>query len=235
MVEEVRLGLGTPIRVTYVTRVLKMMTTSCNTSCFTDTMTVWKDVVLPIHHVCTIGRNTPVGKWDLLLIEKVRTQEYKDEVNRREVSECDGWVCDRDSVGVTSIFKVIRSVSVLVRILWIFTLRVDRERHTTEVELVTGRLWISTTTNPIVNNTEIQHQRHRTCLIWQISYQFDVTTMMTPVFNHLVGLDFVRCVKKVIKLINHPVVRFLTPEWEVPVQRWSPSANRKRILLKMIY
>ncbi len=54
-----------------------------------------------------------------------------------------------------------------------------------------------------MRNTEIKYQRHRTSLI---SYQFDVTTMMTPAFNHLVGLGFVYCAKKVSKLIDRPVV-----------------------------
>ncbi len=69
-----------------------------------------------------------------------------------------------------------------------------------------------------MSNTEIQHQRYLTCRICQISYQFDVTTMMTPDFNHLVGLAFLCCVKKVRKLINHPVVSL------------SGTANRKRLL-----
>jgi hypothetical protein len=37
------------------------------------------------------------------------TPEDKDEVNRREVCESNGSVCDRDTIGVPSIFKVIRS------------------------------------------------------------------------------------------------------------------------------
>ncbi len=60
-----------------------------------------------------------------------------------------------------------------------------------------------------INNTEIQDQRHRTWHIYHVSYQFDVTTMMTPVFNHLVGLGFLCCVKKVTKLIDRPVVSLL--------------------------
>ncbi len=33
--------------------------------------------------------------------------------------------------------------------------------------------------------------------------------MLTPAFNHLVGLDFVCCAKKVSKLIDRPVVSLL--------------------------
>ncbi len=45
------------------------------------------------------------------------TPKDKDELNKREVYECDGWVCDRDTIGVPSIFKVIRNVTVLTRML----------------------------------------------------------------------------------------------------------------------
>jgi hypothetical protein len=66
--------------------------------------------------------------------------------------------------------------------------------------------------------------------------QFDVTTMLTPAFNHLVGLDFVCCVKKVRKLIDHPVVslrgtRMGGTSTEMITQciylKVSASANRK--------
>jgi hypothetical protein len=32
------------------------------------------------------------------VVRETGTPKYKDEVNRREVSECDGWVCDRDCI-----------------------------------------------------------------------------------------------------------------------------------------
>ncbi len=38
------------------------------------------------------------------------TPKDRDEVNRREVYEYDGCVCDRGAKGTPSIFKVIRSV-----------------------------------------------------------------------------------------------------------------------------
>ena len=52
------------------------------------------------------------------------TPKDKDEVNKREVSECDGYVCDLEPVVVPSIFKVIHSVEVLGRMLP--TLDLDR-------------------------------------------------------------------------------------------------------------
>ena len=39
----------------------------------------------------------------------------RDEVNRREVSECDGWVCDFDMMGAPSKWRVIRKVVSLTR------------------------------------------------------------------------------------------------------------------------
>ena len=38
-------------------------------------------------------------------------------VNRREVFECDGWVCGLETLGVSSIFKTICSATVLTRML----------------------------------------------------------------------------------------------------------------------
>jgi hypothetical protein len=40
-----------------------------------------------------------------------------DEVNRREVCECDVRVCDLEAIGATSIFNVIRSAAALARML----------------------------------------------------------------------------------------------------------------------
>jgi hypothetical protein len=40
----------------------------------------------------------------------------RDEVQRREVWECDGWVCDLEDTGVASIFRLIRSAGALAKI-----------------------------------------------------------------------------------------------------------------------
>ena len=45
------------------------------------------------------------------------TPKDKDEVNKREVCECDGCVCDLEAIGSPSIFNVIHSAVVLVRML----------------------------------------------------------------------------------------------------------------------
>ena len=43
------------------------------------------------------------------------TPKDKDEVNRPEVSECDGWVCGLEVMGVPSILSIIRKTVVLAR------------------------------------------------------------------------------------------------------------------------
>ncbi len=58
------------------------------------------------------GIYTPHIHW---VVWGTGTPKDRDEVNRREVSECDGWVWERHGEGVSSVFKVIRSVVSLVR------------------------------------------------------------------------------------------------------------------------
>ncbi len=45
------------------------------------------------------------------------TPKDRDDVNRRDVCECDGLVCVVEVIGSPSIFKLIRKVSALVRVL----------------------------------------------------------------------------------------------------------------------
>jgi hypothetical protein len=73
-----------------------------------------------LHSTYTLGSS---GDWNTL-------PKDRDEVNRREVSECDGWVCDRDAQGAPSIFKVIRSTEVLTRMLPILDLNCGRTEET---------------------------------------------------------------------------------------------------------
>jgi hypothetical protein len=47
---------------------------------------------------------------------KINPTEDKDEINKREVCECDGWVCDLDMMGVPSKLSVIRKDHGLVRV-----------------------------------------------------------------------------------------------------------------------
>jgi hypothetical protein len=50
------------------------------------------------------------------------TPKDRDEVKRREVCECDGRVCDLETIGVPSILRVILNTAALVRMLSTFDL-----------------------------------------------------------------------------------------------------------------
>ena len=57
-----------------------------------------------------------------------------------------------------------------------------------------------------MNDTEIQHQRHRARRIRKVSRELDVPTMLTPTFDDLLCFYFMCCAEKVSNLINRPVV-----------------------------
>jgi hypothetical protein len=52
----------------------------------------------------------------------------KDEVNRREVCECDGWVCVLEVIGTPSMLRLTRKASVLVRVLPTFPFNYSEKR-----------------------------------------------------------------------------------------------------------
>ncbi len=52
------------------------------------------------------------------------TPKDRDEVNRREVCECEG-VCDLESIGSPSILRVIHNVAVLTRMMTTFDVRCE--------------------------------------------------------------------------------------------------------------
>jgi hypothetical protein len=58
-------------------------------------------------------------------------------------------------------------------------------------------------------NAEVQHQRHRTRHIREVTSQFDIPTSPTPASSHLLRFHFVFCAEKVSDLINRPVVSLL--------------------------
>ncbi len=53
-----------------------------------------------------------------IAIQGTGTPKDRDEVNRREVCECDGWVCDFEVIGVPSRLRVTRKTTVLTRMLF---------------------------------------------------------------------------------------------------------------------
>ena len=58
-------------------------------------------------------------------------------------------------------------------------------------------------------DAEVQHQRHRTRHIHEVTSQFDIPTSLTPAASYLLRFYFVGCAKEVRQLINLPVVSLL--------------------------
>ena len=65
---------------------------------------------------------------------------------------------------------------------------------------------VRATSESVVGDVEIQHQRHRIRRIREVTSQLDVPTSFTPAPSHLLCFYFVVCAKEVSKLINRPVV-----------------------------
>jgi hypothetical protein len=65
---------------------------------------------------------------------------------------------------------------------------------------------VRATSKTVVNDVEVQHQRHRTRHIREITNQLDVPTSLTPALSYLLSFHFVGCAKEVGELINRPVV-----------------------------
>ncbi len=76
------------------------------------------------------------------------TPKDRDDVNRRDVCECDGWVCVLEVIGVPSIFKLVRKAASLARVLPTFAFRTwskfifirIKKRRKPKVKLVTLQL-----------------------------------------------------------------------------------------------
>jgi hypothetical protein len=78
-----------------------------------------------------------------------------------------------------------------------------------------------------MGDAKVQHQRHRTRHIREITSQFDVPTSLTPAASHLLRFHFVDCAEEVSKLINRPVVSLLG------VVGTSAEVDPQRINLKL--
>ncbi len=64
---------------------------------------------------------------------------------------------------------------------------------------------VRATSKSVVGDAEIQHQRHRTRRIREVTSQLNVPTSLTPALSHLLRFYFVGGVKEVSNLINRPV------------------------------
>jgi hypothetical protein len=60
------------------------------------------------------------------------------------------------------------------------------------------------TSETVVVDVEIQYQRHRVLRVRKVGIQFNVPTIPTPDFRHLLCFHFVCCVEKFNELVNIP-------------------------------
>ncbi len=69
---------------------------------------------------------------------------------------------------------------------------------------------VRATSETIVGDAEIQHQRQRVHHVRKVDRQFNIPTISTPAFSYVLCLDFMCCVEKVSQLLNHQVSLFGT-------------------------
>ncbi len=67
---------------------------------------------------------------------------------------------------------------------------------------------VRATSESVMGDAEVQHQRNRTRLVREVTRELDVPTSLTPALNHLLRFYFVGCEKEVSNLINRPVLSF---------------------------
>ncbi len=67
---------------------------------------------------------------------------------------------------------------------------------------------VRATSESVMGDPEVQHQRHRTRLIREVTHDLHVPTSLTPDPTHLLCFYFVGCAKEVSNLINLTVVSF---------------------------
>ena len=99
------------------------------------------------------------------------TPKDRDEVNRRDACEWDGWVCVRDVIGAPSIFKLTHRTAVLTRVLPTFTLSYKRKAARLKVKIPPLVCWGGWTPEAVKNrsvslwvwkNSNLNH----VCLLW---------------------------------------------------------------------
>ncbi len=66
---------------------------------------------------------------------------------------------------------------------------------------------VRSTSETVVGDEEIQHQRHRARRIRNVDRQINIPTMSTSVFSYVLHVDFKCCVEKVSQFLNRPVMR----------------------------
>ena len=69
---------------------------------------------------------------------------------------------------------------------------------------------VRVTSETVVGDTEVQHQRHRVHRVRKVVRQLD-TTMSTPTFCNVLSLGVMCGAEKVRQFLNHPVMSLTPP------------------------
>jgi hypothetical protein len=68
---------------------------------------------------------------------------------------------------------------------------------------------VRATSETFINDVEVQHRRHQSCLIREVASQLYVPTLLTPASSHQLCFHIVCCGEKISTLTNYPVVSLL--------------------------
>jgi hypothetical protein len=75
--------------------------------------------------------------------------------------------------------------------------------------LVSVKTRVRATSETVVGDAEVQHQRHQARRVRKVGSQLNMPTMSTPAFSNVLRLGFMCGTEKVSQLLNHPVMRLL--------------------------
>ena len=88
----------------------------------------WEHHPAQDHHlICLLWIVKARAKDKTSVVRGTGTPKDRDEVNRRSVCECEGWVWDLDVIGAPSRFRLIRKTAALVRIFPTLDLRIEEQ------------------------------------------------------------------------------------------------------------
>jgi hypothetical protein len=71
---------------------------------------------------------------------------------------------------------------------------------------VSIQIKVKATSETVVDDAEIQHQRHRARRVGKVGRQLNIPTMSTPAFSNVLRLGFMCGTEKVSQLLNRPVM-----------------------------
>ncbi len=77
---------------------------------------------------------------------------------------------------------------------------------------MTVKTRVSTTSETVVVDVEVHHQRYRTRLVRKVGHQLKIPTMSIPAFSNVLCLGVMCGTEKVIQLVNRPVMSLFGTE-----------------------